>query len=361
VILVLILLLLTHVNYVSAQSGALLPGFDRLEYLELLKVSSRQGDSLYNPDLPAPERFQKIYRSPVMGLDNRWDLWITDNKTACISIRGTTMKQVSWLENFYAAMVPAEGTLHISNDFIFDYKLSDDKRAAVHVGWLIGMACLSADINKKIDSLYQQDYKNFYIMGHSQGGAIAYLLTALLIKKQESKSIPADIRFKTYCSAAPKPGNLYFAYDYENMTKGGWSVTAINAADWVPQSPFSIQTVDDFVAVSPFAHVKGTLKKQPFLKRLVLSRFYNSLTKPTHKASKRFQKNLGKRLETFIRKELPEYKSPVYFSSSDYVRTANQIVLYPDETYYDLFPQDAGDIWINHMFEPYLHLTGRYE
>ena len=56
-----------------AQTTKLEPGFDKEEFLELLKVSSRQGDSLYNPNLPAPEKFQKIYRSSEMGLDNRWD------------------------------------------------------------------------------------------------------------------------------------------------------------------------------------------------------------------------------------------------------------------------------------------------
>jgi hypothetical protein len=86
-----------------AQTSKLNPGFGKEEFLELLKVSSRQADSLYSPDLPAPEKFQKIYRSSEMGLDNQWGLWVLEDKVACISIRGTTTKQVSWLENFYAA------------------------------------------------------------------------------------------------------------------------------------------------------------------------------------------------------------------------------------------------------------------
>ena len=46
-----------------AQTTKLKLGFDKEEFLELLKVSSRQGDSLYNPDLPAPEKFKKIYKA----------------------------------------------------------------------------------------------------------------------------------------------------------------------------------------------------------------------------------------------------------------------------------------------------------
>lgn len=343
-----------------AQSSKLKPGFDKEEFLELLKVSSRQSDSLYNPELPAPEKFKKIYRSSEMGLDNRWDLWVSADNIACISIRGTTAKQISWLDNFYAVMVPAKGSLKISNDFVFNYHLSDDQRAAVHTGWLIATAFLSRDIKPKIDSLYNAGTKDFYIMGHSQGGAISYLLTALFLKEQKFGGLPSDIQFKTYCSAAPKPGNLYFAYDFENMIKGGWALTVTNAADWVPQAPFSIQTVGDFVELSPFTNARETIRKQPFIKRIVMTKVYNNLEKPTNKANRKFQKYLGKNLEVFIRKVLPEFESPEYVNSNNYVRTGNQIVLYPNEEYYKLFPQDKSNIWINHAFEPYLFLTSSY-
>ena len=85
----------------------LTPGFDSDEYFELLKISSQQGDSIYNPDLPLPEKHSRIYRSPVMGLDNRWELWESEDSVGVISIRGTTTNQLSWVENFFCAMVPA--------------------------------------------------------------------------------------------------------------------------------------------------------------------------------------------------------------------------------------------------------------
>jgi hypothetical protein len=342
------------------QASKLKPDFIKEEFLELLKVSSRQGDSLYNPNLPAPEKFTRVYRSPEMGLDNRWDLWVSADSLVCISIRGTTKKQVSWLDNFYAAMVPASGTMKLSRDYEFNYHLSDDSRAAVHTGWLIATAFLSKDIKPKIDSLYQVGYSQYYIMGHSQGGAISYLLTALLLKEQQKGSIPDDIKFKTYCSAAPKPGNLYFAYDFENMAKGGWALTVNNAADWVPQAPFSIQTVEDFVELSPFANVKEVMKKQPLLKRVVMKKVYNKLDKPTKKASNKFQHYLGQKMEVFIREVLPEYEAPDYVNSNNYVRTGNQVVLYPSDEYYEIFHQDKNNIWINHMFEAYLYLTAQY-
>ncbi|GDX48440.1 hypothetical protein LBMAG25_12580 [Bacteroidota bacterium] len=344
----------------SAQSSILKPGFDKEEFIELLKVSSRQGDTLYNPNFPAPQFFEKVYRSNVTGLANRWDLWLSDESTAVISIRGTTMETVSWLENFYAAMVPAKGQLKLSNDFVFDYHLCDDEKAAVHTGWLIATAFLSKDILPKLDSLSNIGVKQFYIMGHSQGGAIAYLLTAHFLNLQKEKKISEQLVFKTYCSAAPKPGNLHFAYAYEKMTQGGWSFTVVNSADWVPEAPFSIQTTMDFNPANPFANAKSVIKKAPFFKRIAMNYFYNSLDKPTKKANKRYQKQLGKTLGMFIKKSLPEYETPTFFNSNNYVRTGDNIVLFADSNYYNLFPIDKEKIWTHHAFEPYLYLCEKY-
>jgi len=90
-----ILLLLSFVflcNHQSTGQGAKLePGFSKAEYSELLKISTRQGDSLYNKELPAPEKFTRAYRSAVMGLDNRWELWTSPDSIEAISIRGTTL------------------------------------------------------------------------------------------------------------------------------------------------------------------------------------------------------------------------------------------------------------------------------
>jgi len=48
------------------------------------------------------------------------------------------------------------------------------------VGWLLSTAYLSKDILPKIDSMYKSGIKDFILMGHSQGGAINFLLTAHL-------------------------------------------------------------------------------------------------------------------------------------------------------------------------------------
>ncbi|RYE17319.1 MAG: lipase family protein, partial [Sphingobacteriales bacterium] len=242
------------------------PGFDKKEYIELLKVTARQIDTPWtkeNMTLPYPEHSHFIYRSPVFGLENLWDLWLSDKKQAIISIRGTTAGATSWLENFFAAMVPAKGSLHISANETFNYHLADDPHAAVHVGWLLGMASIQKDVMRKVDSCYKNGYRDFIVLGHSQGGAIAYLMRAYLEQLRNEGKLPKDIRLKTYCSAAPKPGNLYFAYYYEKINYNGWAYTVLNSADWVPETPMSLQTLGDYNTVNPFVNASAMLSKQP--------------------------------------------------------------------------------------------------
>lgn len=345
-------------NLLTAQH--LKPGFDKQEYIELLKIGSRTtADTNLHRGVPAPEHSRMIYQSAPIGLDNLWQLWMRDDSVPIISIRGTTTTLISFVANFYAAMVPAKGELHLSDDFIFPYDLSDNPKAAVHVGYLISTAFLSRDILPKIDSLYKAGSKEFIIAGHSQGGAITYLLTSYLENLKVQKKLPEDIRFKTSSSASPKAGNLYYAYSYENLTRGGWAYNVVSTADWVPEVPFSIQTMDDLNVVNPFVNAKQLLKKQKFPKDLVLRHVYNRLNKVPQKARKNYEKYLGKMVGKIIKKALPGFEPPAYFPSSNYVRIGNTIVLYADSAYYKKFPQDVNKVWMNHGQTQYLFLTDR--
>lgn len=343
--------------YVRAQSFG--PGFHKEEYLEMLRITQCQGDTPWkHMDPPLPLSHRMVYRSPVMGLENRWDLWTNGNRDAVISIRGTTAELVSWLENGYAAMVPAQGSLQLANDFRFEYKLADNPQASVHVGWLTGMAYLSRDILPKMDSCIQAGIRHFYLLGHSQGGAINYLLTAHLRRLQQTGRIPADVKFKSYCSAAPKPGNLYFAYDYENSTRGGWSYTVVNTADWVPEVPFSLQTKDDFNPINPFTNAKKAIRKMKFPINLVLNSIYGQMTRPSAKALKRYKKNLGKRAHKLVTRTLPEYQLPTFANNNNYVRTGDCVLLYADEAYYKLYPNDdKTKIFLHHHPAVYYYLA----
>ncbi|MCH2235910.1 MAG: lipase family protein [Crocinitomicaceae bacterium] len=340
---------------ITANAYNLKPGFDKDEYYEMIKVNIQHSDSLYNPNLPISDYYKRVYRSEVMGLENRWELWLSEDSTVVVSVRGTVMSSDSWKENFYAAMVPAKGELQVSEDYNFKYDLSDHSRAAVHVGWLIGTAFIVREVQPKLDSLYQLGYKNVLITGHSQGGALATLINAYLMRQQQMGNITDDIVFKTYASAGPKVGNLYFAYSYENLTKGGWAFNVVNTADWVPEGPFSVQTVNDYNLSNPFSNMDEELGSLPFFQRVAAKKIYKDLSKPSLKANKRYQKYLGKMLGIQIKESLEGYEQPEYFDSNNYARVGQQIILYADETYYKIFPE-KGVLWNHHRYEAYIYL-----
>ena len=336
------------------------PGFDKDEYKELMLISARTtAVPSYYKDFAEPRSFKMIYQSQPIGLDNLWDLWTNEKNRAVISIRGTTLKPESWLANFYSAMVPAKGELKLNQKEVFQYQLATNPKAAVHVGWLLSMAFLSKEIVPKIKEQYQNGTKEFLIIGHSQGGAISFLLTSYLYNLQQLNQLPKDIRFKTYCSAAPKPGNLYYAYEYEAMTQTGWGYNVVNAADWVPEMPVSIQTLKDFNTVNPFINAKEIIKKQKFPKNLVLKHVLRKLDNPTKKAQKNYEKYLGKMTSKIVKQNIKDFTPPIYYSSNHYVRTGITIVLLPSDEYLKIYPDDPKILFPHHMHPQYLYLLER--
>ncbi len=340
-------------------SGAknLKPGFDIHEYAELLKLTSKNSDHIFGATMPSPEQFKLQYRSPVSGLDNVWELWLRPDNTAAISVRGSTETTESWMANFYAAMVPAKGTLQLGKNRTFDYVLAQHPQAAVHVGWLLSAAYMAEDIVQKIDSGYKAGITDFFIVGHSQGGGISFMLTAYLYNLQKEGKLPDDIRFKTYCSAGPKPGNPYFANEYALAAREGWAFNVVNVDDWVPEVPFSIQTVHDMNATNPFVLADKTIRKQPLLKRMVFKSVYRKMTKPAIKAQRNYQRYLGKMVSKSVSKHLSDFSAPGYYNSNFYVSTGRTILLKGSENYYRKYPQISEKFMTHHSFDAYLTLA----
>jgi hypothetical protein len=348
-------------------------GFNPDEYLQLLEIFNAQTSHLYKPleqnqseakegltslpAIPKPENYTMVYESPVVGLDNRWALWLKkDSSVAVISIRGTTTKTESWLENFYAAMLPAGGSLKVNDTTTFTYKLAENPDATVHTGWLIGLASLAPTILQEIKKYDSLGVKQFIIFGHSQGGALAFLTRSYLHYLPDS-ILPKDIVYKTYCSAAPKPGNLYYAYDFDYITRGRWAFRIVNEKDWVPETPFSIQTLQDFNEVNPFIHIKPALKKTGFLVRLYAMHIFNKLDRSSEKANKRFRKVLGKTLYKMVHKNLPPFPEPEYAHSMNYMPAGTPIILMPYKNYDTDFPYNGKNVFIHHGLEAYYLLT----
>lgn len=333
-------------------------GFDAKEYLNILGIFAYSGkDSVFSKGIPEPNDVKMIYESPTVGLQNKWYLWVNESeKTVIINIRGTIPDPNSWLENFYAAMIPAKGQIKLNPNYTFDYEFSEDPKAAVHVGWTLATGALMETILPKLDGLMREGYDNVLITGHSQGGAIGYLVSSYLHTLQRENRWGKKVQIKTILSAAPKPGNLFFAYDYERMNQGGWAFNVVNAADWVPEVPFSIQTVNDFSTTNPFSDVSGFIKSQKFPKNLIFKKVYNKLNKPTKKAQKNFEKYLGKYAGKEVVKQLPAFEHPDFYQSNHYTRTGNFVILYPDQEYNQTYIYAPEKLFQHHMLQPYLML-----
>ena len=333
--------------------GQFAPGFNPKEYLELLNLSNQS----YIRKDSVPEAVF-VYRSPELGLKNEFDIWLRKDNTGIINIRGTVQHVSSWLENFYSAMTPAKGNIQINDSTVFRYKLAEDSAAAVHVGWTIGLAHMAPDIVDRINRLAKEKgVRNFVIFGHSQGGALSFLTTSYLYYLQQEGSLSREYQFKTYCSAAPRPGNLYYAYDYDFITRNGKSFTVVNSADWVPELGFTLQTLQVFNPVNPFSMVKATLKKQKMLARWYLNSVYNKLDNSSARASRKFTKYLGDKLYPQVKKFLPQLREPEYVNSLNYMRAGIPIVLRADPAYHAAFDKPAEQVFQHHLYDQYAWLT----
>src|ERR1700744_4107784 len=68
-----------------AKSQNLKPGFDKAEFIELLKLTAKHTDPNHFSDVPYPDKFKLVYRSGNIGLDNAWELWKSPDNAITIS------------------------------------------------------------------------------------------------------------------------------------------------------------------------------------------------------------------------------------------------------------------------------------
>jgi hypothetical protein len=174
----------------------------------------------------------------------------------------------------------------------------------------------------------------------------------------QAKTLPEDLVFKTYCSAAPKPGNLYYAYDYEYINRAGWSYTVVNALDWVPETPVAIQQLTDMNTLNPFAGIQTVLQKQKFLVRVYMKHAFKKLSRSTSKAQKIYTRYLGSRMYKVVRKTLPQLREPHYAAGMNYVRAGVPVVLQPTAAYLQKFrSNNPHGVFYHHFFEAYYTLV----
>lgn len=342
----------------TAHAIVLRPGFDAVEYMEVLQRCSGQINHVVFAKTAPPFTFHKVYTSPEMGLHNRWEMWLSNDSTVMtVNLRGTVSNVDNGLENLYAAMIPAVGKIHLNDSTDFEYKLAENKAATVHAGWSIGVCSLIPDIERQIRKYYDRGIKQLIIEGHSQGGALAFLLRSHLYYRMKEGAMPSDMVIKTYCSAAPKPGNQYYAYDFNFINRDGWALTVVSSLDWVPESPFTVQRFSDMNEVNPFAGSKAMLKKMPFFIRWYLKHVYNRTNRATRKAQRRYTHYLGHTAQKFARKYAHGLEMPAYAKTMDYVSAGTPVVLVPDDAYFKQFANVKYHIFMHHFFEQYYYLT----
>jgi len=352
-----LLLLVLTVSFISPAMTQLLPGFDRNEYADILTLQFKglsESDGANANFKLEKGMYKRHLLTPEVGLYNRAGLFLREDGVVVVKLRGTVGKAESWLENFYAGMVPARGTLELADDFSFSYTLSERQDAAVHVGWLIGTAYLAREILPVLDSMVNNGHKEMIIAGHSQGGALSFLMTAYLHYYFKEKG--QKVTLKTYASAAPKPGNLSFAYSFDHITANGYAFRVVNADDWVPESPFSVQTLHDFNEANPLANAGTLMGKQPLLARIYLKSIYNKMNRRISKAEKSFRKNLGEKAYALVKKSLPQFEKPELSATFNYQPAGVPIVLMPNEAYHKLFPFDGKNTFVHHSYKAYTWL-----
>jgi hypothetical protein len=354
-----LLLLLLLVSAGTDAQQILRPGFEAAEYQDVLALNSGLYDSLQRAT-GRPVLYQKTITSRVTGLDNRWWLFQrSDTPIAVIAIRGTIATGRSWMANLYGVQEPATGTLFLNDSTRIDYQLAQSPEAAIHAGWLIAVTSMADDIERKIRELHDKGIRHIILSGHSQGGAITYLLRSYLFYRTKSGALPADIVYKTYCSAAPKPGNLPFAYDFEYINRGGWAFNVVNAADWVPETPISLQQLQDINPLNPLNDLDIALSRQKWPVRVYARMIHGKLTRKSRKAVGKYQKLMGGKIAAEVKKSLPQLKLPEATPGLNYMRAGTAIVLMPDSAYFKTFPQTGANgrgVWTHHGFEAYLYL-----
>ncbi|MVX34518.1 MULTISPECIES: lipase family protein [Myroides] len=355
----LIISLLSLSHFCNAQ--LLSPKYDKQEILNSIELATDLHKAYPKDSLNDLTNYERIYSSNDIGLTNKWSLYKNEKGIHEIAIRGSVNKGLSWMANYYAAMIPSTDSIKLDANTTVYYKLSEDSRAGVHAGWTIASLYLMQDIKPKLDSLLSHGHRDIIISGHSQGAAIAILLTANLYQQQKDNKLPKDLRIKTYAIAAPKPGNLYFSYQYEALTRQ-WSYTVINTLDWVPEVPPTTQMLSDFNAISPFSDKETTkmFKGISWPKRWFAQGIFKGLKNPTKKSVKKYNKYLGGFIFKQIHKDLPELQEPKYLQNANYHRVSNPIILngIQDKEYMKTF-NEVESIMTHHNPPAYKYLTNK--
>lgn len=312
--------------YCLTAAAQVRPGFDKQEALDMIKIcNSFTFIELYNSDADiVPEGYEKIYTSGVFGMDNKFQIYTSDRGYAVINMRGSTDKKISWMENFYSAMIPSTETIRVK-DRTIDYKMAADTAAHIHAGYALGIAYMSDNLIFHIKHLNTLGYYDIMLTGHSQGGALSQMLMSYLTYLPEG-TISPDNTFKIYSFAAPMIGNAAFVAEYDTLHSATeMSHLVVNEADMVPTLPLAYR---DGPLLKESAITSLLYRDQPFnLKEAAHNSFVNTFESGIANVNRWFSNKVGEQ----IGKDLGNYSIPSYTQEIIYSRVGNVIELAPAE------------------------------
>ena len=248
------------------------PGFILSEAQALLTLAGLSEDTVPGTSPPPPPAGWALsFQSPELGpFDNLFQLWRNGAVPGqyAVAIRGTVEETGSIIEDLASLMIPASfqvtvDSLAISFQFAAEPQ-TGVKPAGLHLGFTLGALFLLLDPDHLgVNGILAQlaalpPNSQVYIVGHSQGAALAALVTSYLHYPNYLTDALPPLSYKTYAFAQPKPGNDHYSWDYEQaVVSQGLGLRITNPLDWVPQVPFTIEFLQDINTPNPLSTVTG--------------------------------------------------------------------------------------------------------
>lgn len=310
------LFLLTPFSCAEAQ---IKPGYDPAEAVDMVALcNSFTFLKEENDDSEIiPKAYEKIYDSHSIGLDNRFQVYRKE-ETAAIVIRGTTANPTSWMANVYSALIPADSVVMIDS-VPHPYTFALVKGAAVHSGYALGVLLMSEDIVGQIRTLNTAGVRDFYITGHSQGGALATLLRAYL-EYLPAETFAVQNNYKTYAFAGPMAGNAAFAAEYnKRFAENGTAFRLENPNDMVPAFPGNMR--EGANPVSMFGNQSGGNDMRNIFLALLFRQFSDSLSS--------FANRMGEMVLQQLSQNVGKIVMPQYVDDYSYRPAGEQIIVDP--------------------------------
>jgi hypothetical protein len=235
------------------------PAFNLTEASDLLYMC----DQLNPSGVPVPSGFalrwgqNAIYttQQSVGPFGNVFSLWKSKSisNTFSLIVRGTVLTQASVLEDLLSLLMNATGSVPgINWQFAAPSPgptlIAPGQPAGVHAGFAVGAIYVSLGLNGELGLDPPPPVlpagSKIYIAGHSQGAAVATLLSSLFHYDRMMQQ--RNYSYKTYAFAQPKPGNDTYQSDFESVfSNNGFGFRVTNSLDFVPQLPFTIEIPTD--------------------------------------------------------------------------------------------------------------------